>query len=155
MENRNKYMAEAIKLAKIAGLEGEVPVGAVIVRNGEIIATGKNCREHKNSVLGHAEIEAINSACAKLGTWRLDDCELYVTLEPCPMCAGAIINARIKKLVFGAFDTCMGACDSVTNMFSLGFGQKCEVWAGIEEKACSELMSQFFKSVRNSSQNNN
>ncbi len=148
MEITNKFMAEALRLANEAGLAGEVPVGAVIVKDGNIIATGKNCREQKNNVLGHAEIEAINNACAVLGTWRLDDCELYVTLEPCPMCAGAIINARIKKLVYGAFDPCMGACDSVTNMFSLNFGQKTEVWAGIEEAKCSLLLSQFFKNVR-------
>ncbi len=150
MGNMNIFMLEALRLAKDAGLEGEVPVGAVIVKDGKIIARGKNCREQKSSVLGHAEIEAINAACQQLGTWRLDGCELYVTLEPCPMCAGAIINARISKLVYGAFDPVMGACDSVTNMFSQNFGQSTEVWAGIEEQACSELLSEFFKKIRKS-----
>ncbi len=141
-------MSEALRLAKEAASEGEIPVGAVIVKDGKIIAEGKNCREKQNSVLGHAEIVAIENACKKLGTWRLDGCELYVTLEPCPMCAGAIINARISKLVYGAFDPILGACDSVTNMFSCDFGQKTEVWAGIEEKPCAELLTQFFKKLR-------
>ncbi len=145
----NKYMKEALLLAEKAGQSGEIPVGAVIVKNGKIIATGVNRREEKHSALGHAEIEAIHNACENLGTWRLDGCELYVTLEPCPMCAGAIISSRISKLTYGAFDPSMGACDSKTNMFSCDFGQKCEVWAGIDEEPCSELLKTFFKSLRN------
>ncbi len=144
----NKYMQEALLLAKKAAEEGEVPVGAVVVKDGKIIATGRNRREQHKNVLGHAEIEAIDMACKKLGTWRLDGCEFYVTLEPCPMCAGAIINSRIGRLTFGAFDKTMGACDSVTNLFASDFGQKTEVWAGIEEQSCSELMTEFFKALR-------
>lgn len=144
----NRYIKEALLLAKKAGAMGEIPVGAVIVKDGEIIATGRNRRETDKNALGHAEIEAIDAACKALGTWRLDGCEMYVTLEPCPMCAGAIINSRISKLTYGAFDPVAGACDSVTNMFSLGFGQKTEVWAGIEENACAELLTGFFKDVR-------
>ena len=111
-----KFMQNALSLAKKAAAEGEVPVGAVIVKNGEIIAEGRNMREQKQNALSHAEIEAINNACKSLGSWRLDDCELYVTLEPCPMCAGAIINSRIKTLVFGAYDSKAGSIDSVVNL---------------------------------------
>lgn len=145
----NRYMEQAILLAKKAGAAGEVPVGAVIVKNGKIIATGQNRREREQNTLGHAEIEAINAACKKLGSWRLDGCELYVTLEPCPMCAGAIINSRISKVVFGAFDPRAGAVDSVANMFSMPFGASPEVWAGIDEQECSALLTDFFKNLRN------
>jgi tRNA(adenine34) deaminase len=141
-------MKEALLLAEKAGANGEIPVGAVIVKDGEIIATGRNRREENRSALGHAEIEAIHNACETLGSWRLDGCELYVTLEPCPMCAGAIISSRISKLTYGAFDPSMGACDSKTNMFSVPFGHKTEVWAGIDEKPCSEILTTFFKDLR-------
>ena len=144
----NEYMKQAIALAKEAAKRGDIPVGAVRVRNGEVIATGSNRREELKSALGHAEIEAIHNACQKLGTWRLSDCEIYVTLEPCPMCAGAIINSRIKKVVFGAFDKNGGACDSVCNLLSMPFSAKPEVWAGIMEEECKELLGDFFKSVR-------
>lgn len=143
-----KYMKQALLLAQKAGQTGEVPVGAVIVKNGEVIATGCNTRESQQNALGHAEIEAISEACRKTGSWRLDDCELYVTLEPCPMCAGAIINSRIKKVVFGAFDTKAGACDSVINLFSHNFNHKPEVWSGILENECKELLTNFFKKLR-------
>jgi tRNA(adenine34) deaminase len=145
-----KYIKDALALAKKAGAKGEIPVGAVIVKDGEIIATGQNRRETDNNALGHAEIEAINSACERLGRWRLDDCELYVTLEPCPMCAGAIINARIKKVVFGAFDKKAGSCsdDSVINLFNLPYNHRPEVWAGIGEKECSEVLTEFFENLR-------
>lgn len=145
----NKYMKEALLLAEKAGQMGEIPVGAVVVKDGEIIATGRNRREEMHSALGHAEIEAIHNASEALGTWRLDGCELYVTLEPCPMCAGAIISSRISKLTYGAFDPSMGACDSKTNMFSCNFGQKTEVWAGIDEEPCSKILTSFFKDLRN------
>ncbi len=137
-------------LAEKAGEMGEIPVGAVIVRNGEIIATGINRRETDKTALGHAELEAITNACKKLDRWRLDDCELYVTLEPCPMCAGAIINARIKKVVFGAFDRKMGSCsqESVIDLFSLPYNHRPEVWAGIMEKECSEILTRFFENLR-------
>ena len=145
-----KYMTEALLLAKKAGERGEIPVGAVIVRNGEIIATGMNRRETDKTALGHAEIEAIDSACRKLGRWRLDDCELYVTLEPCPMCAGAIINARLKKVIFGAFDKKMGSCsqESVIDLFNLPYNHRPEVWAGIMENQCSKVLTEFFENLR-------
>lgn len=143
-----KFMKEALLLAEEAGKEGEIPVGAVIVRNGEIIARGRNMRESKKNALSHAEIEAINSACNVLGNWRLNDCEMYVTLEPCPMCAGAIINARIKTLVFGAYDSKMGCIDSVTNLCNMPFGHKTEVYGGIMEDECLEILKKFFKSLR-------
>ena len=142
-----KYMEQAILLAKKAGAAGEVPVGAVIVKDGRIIAVGENRRERAKNALGHAEIEAIDKACRELGTWRLDGCELYVTLEPCPMCAGAIVNSRISKVVFGAFDPAAGAVDSVADTFSL-FRSGTEVWAGIEEERCKALLNDFFKDIR-------
>ncbi len=145
-----KYMNEALALAKKSGEIGEIPVGAVIVKDGEIIATGINRRETENNALGHAEIEAISNACKNLGQWRLDDCELYVTLEPCPMCAGAIINSRIKKIVFGAFDKKAGSCshESVIDLFSLPYNHRPEIWAGIMEKECSEVLTEFFENLR-------
>ena len=141
-------MMEAINLAKEAGKMGEVPVGAVIVKNGEIIARGKNEREAKQNALSHAEIEAINNACETLGSWRLEDCEMYVTLEPCPMCAGAIINSRIKTLIFGAFDSKMGSIDSVINLCDLPYNHKVEVYGGIMEDECLDLIKGFFKGLR-------
>lgn len=142
-----KYMEQAILLAQKAGAAGEVPVGAVIVKDGKVIAVGENRRERTKNALGHAEIEAIDKACRALGTWRLDGCELYVTLEPCPMCAGAIVNSRISKVVFGAFDPTAGAVDSVTDTVSL-FRPGTEVWAGIEEDRCKALLTGFFKNIR-------
>lgn len=144
----SKFMTEAIEEAKKAFAEGEVPVGAVIVKNGEIIARGHNMREQKKNALSHAEIEVINLACQKLNTWRLDDCELYVTLEPCPMCTGAIINARIKTVVFGAFDNAAGCMDSVINLCDYPLGNKPEIYAGICEDDCKEILQQFFKKLR-------
>lgn len=142
------FMKEAINLAKAAAAEGEVPVGAVIVKDGKIIARGKNEREKKQNALSHAEIEAINSACEALGSWRLDGCELYVTLEPCPMCTGAIINSRIKTLIFGAFDAKMGCVDSVINLCDYPFNHKVEVYGGIMEEECKQVLSDFFASLR-------
>lgn len=144
----SKFMYEALKEAKVAANEGEVPVGAVIVRNGEIISKAHNMREQKQNALSHAEIEAINIACEKLGSWRLDDCELYVTLEPCPMCTGAIINARIKTVVFGAFDKTAGCMDSVINLCDYPLGHKPEIYAGICEDECSEILKKFFNKLR-------
>ena len=141
-------MIEAISLAKEAGARGEVPVGAVIVKNGEIIACGKNEREAKQNALSHAEIEAINNACENTGSWRLEDCEMYVTLEPCPMCAGAIINSRIKTLIFGAYDSKMGSIDSVINLCDLPYNHKVEVYGGIMEDECLDLLKNFFKTLR-------
>ncbi|MBQ9965624.1 MAG: nucleoside deaminase [Clostridia bacterium] len=145
--NKN-YMKEALALAIKAGEEGEVPVGAVIVKDGEIIARGRNMREQKQNALSHAEIEAINSACKKLGSWRLDGCELYVTLEPCPMCTGAIINARIKTVIFGAYDLKAGSMDSVVNLCDYPYNHKVEVYGGIMEDECREVLANFFKNLR-------
>lgn len=141
-------MKTAIEQANIAYLNGEVPVGAVIVKNGEIIATGRNMREEKQNALSHAEIEAINNACKNLGTWRLDDCEMYVTLEPCPMCTGAIINSRIKTLIFGAYDLKSGSVDSVINLCDYPYNHKVEIYGGIMEDECLEILQRFFKKLR-------
>ena len=122
--------------------------GAVIVKNGKIIARGKNEREAKQNALSHAEIEAINNACKNTGSWRLEDCEMYVTLEPCPMCAGAIINSRIKTLIFGAYDSKMGSIDSVINLCDLPYNHKVEVYGGIMEDECLDLLKNFFKTLR-------
>ncbi len=142
------FMNEALRQAKIAGALGEVPVGAVIVKDGEIISVGYNCRETSKNALCHAEIEAINSACKTLGGWRLWQCELYVTLEPCPMCAGAIINSRIPKVIFGAFDKKAGSCGSVVNLFDLPYNHKPEIISGVLEKECSDILKDFFKNLR-------
>lgn len=141
-------MEEALRLAKEAFDEGEVPVGAVIVKNGEIVARGRNRREKGKNALFHAEIEAIDSACRTLGGWRLWECEMYVTLEPCPMCAGAIVNARIPKLYFGAYDKKNGCCGSAANILALenGFRPACE--GGVMEQECSQILSAFFKRLR-------
>ena len=143
-----KFMNRALELAKISAGEGEVPVGAVIVLNGEIVGEGRNMREQKQSALSHAEIEAINCACEKIGSWRLDDCEMYVTLEPCPMCAGAIINARIKTLIYGAYDSKMGSIDSVVNLCDLPYNHKVEVYSGIMEDECLTVLKDFFENLR-------
>ncbi len=142
------FMYEALNEAKKALEKGEVPVGAVIVKDGEIIAKGRNMREEKQNALSHAEIEAINEACKKLNSWRLDGCEMYVTLEPCPMCAGAIINSRIKTLIFGAFDSKMGSIDSVVNLCDYPYNHKVEVYGGICEDECVKIMKDFFKNLR-------
>ena len=135
-----QYMKQALVLAEKAGALGEIPVGAVVVKDGEVIATGYNRRETDKTALGHAEIEAINKACEKLGRWRLDDCELYVTLEPCPMCAGAIINARLKKVVFGAFDPKGGAIESALKVNEVkGINHRFESISKVLEKICWKL----------------
>ena len=143
-----KFMTQALQYAQKAFDLGEVPVGAVIVKNGKIVGTGYNMRETKQNALSHAEIEAINNACKNLGTWRLDGCEMYVTLEPCPMCTGAIINARIKTVIFGAFDSKMGCMDSVINLCDYPFNHKPEIYAGICEDECKEILQKFFQKLR-------
>ena len=143
-----KFMQRAIELAKIAGNEGEVPVGAVIVKNGEIIGEGYNMREQKQNPLSHAEIEAINNAAKKIGSWRLEDCELYVTLEPCPMCTGAIINSRIKTVIFGAYDKNAGSMDSVINLCDYPYNHKVEIYGGICEDQSKEILQNFFQNLR-------
>lgn len=141
-------MLEAIELAKAAAECGEVPVGAVIVKDGKIIARGRNMREQKQNALSHAEVEAINNACKKLNSWRLQDCELYVTLEPCPMCTGAIINSRIKTVIFGAYDSKTGSMDSVINLCDYPYNHKPEIYGGICEDECLEILQNFFKKIR-------
>ncbi len=141
-------MKEAIKLAKKAGKEGEVPVGAVVVCDGKIAGRGRNRREGKKNALCHAELDAINKACKKLGGWRLHKCDLYVTLEPCPMCTGAIINARIKRLYYGASDPKAGSCGSVVNLFELPYNHKPEVYADVLKEPCAELLTSFFRRLR-------
>lgn len=142
------FMNLAIEQAKISASELEVPVGAVIVRNGEVISVGRNRREIGKNALAHAEIEAIDLACKKLGGWRLWECEMFVTLEPCPMCTGAIINSRIRRLVFGASDYKAGSCGSVVNLFNLPYNHKPEVVSGFMQEECSALLTEFFADLR-------
>lgn len=142
------FMDAAIELAKEAAAEGEVPVGCVIVRKGEIVGRGRNRRETEKTALGHGEIEAIQDACSRLEGWRLWECTLYVTLEPCPMCAGAIINARIPRVVYGAADAKSGACGSVCDLFSMKFNHHPVVETGVREAECSALLEQFFQNLR-------
>lgn len=144
-----KYMILAIDEAKKAAAEGEVPIGAVIVKNGEILSVAHNECEQKKDSTAHAEILAIRRAAGKIGDFRLTDAELYVTLEPCPMCAGAIANARIKEVVFGAADPIKGALGSVLNLYSYDLPNKPEVYGGISEKECLSLLQEFFKKRRN------
>jgi len=145
----NPYMAEAINEAKKALELDEVPVGAVIVRNGEIISRAYNLRETSRQATAHAELLAIQKACSHLNSWRLDNCDLYVTLEPCPMCAGAIINARIKSVYFGAYDPKGGACGSVADLFRKGnFNHAPIVYSGIMEEECETLLKEFFSKLR-------
>ena len=144
-----EMMLKALELAKKAYEMGETPVGAVVVdKDGNIIGEGYNRRECDNSPTAHAEILAIEAAAKYLGSWRLTDCTLYVTLEPCPMCAGAIINSRLKRLVYGAFDDKGGACASVVNLFELPFNHKPLVRSRILEKECGELLTIFFEDLR-------
>lgn len=147
--NKDEYfMRLALEEAQKSYNEAEVPIGAVITLNNEVIATGRNQRETKKSALWHAEIEAISKACTALGAWRLNQCVIYVTLEPCPMCAGAIINSRIARLVFGAYDQKAGSCGSIINLFDLPYNHKPEVLGGILNDECSTLLSNFFKELR-------
>ena len=143
-----QFMAQALELAKEAGAEGEVPVGCVIVRQGQVVGRGRNRRETAKTALGHAEIEAIADACRNLGGWRLWDCTLYVTLEPCPMCAGAIINARIPRVVFGASDDKCGACGSVCNLFEMEFNHHPTVEKGLCQEEAAALLKEFFADLR-------
>lgn len=144
----SRFMAEALALAKEAAAEGEVPVGCVITLGDKIVGRGRNRRETGKSALAHAEIEAINEACRTLGGWRLWECTLYVTLEPCPMCAGAIINARIPRVVYGASDAKCGACGSVCNLFSMAFNHHPQVETGVLETECARLLTEFFQNLR-------
>lgn len=152
MDRDERYMNEALSLAQKAVDRGEVPVGAVVVRGSEIIGKGYNKRETEKNSLAHAEIEAINEACAFIGGWRLSECELYVTLEPCPMCAGAIINSRIKRVVYGARDAKAGAFGSVINLNSYPLNHKTELCVGVCGCECADMLSDFFKVLREKSQ---
>ena len=142
------FMNEALNLARQAAEEGEVPVGAVVVLGDEIVGRGRNRREKNKNALAHAELEAINEACEKLGGWRLWQCDMYVTLEPCPMCTGAIINSRIKRLVYGASDYKAGSCSSVVNLFDLPYNHKPETISGFMQEECSQILTDFFKELR-------
>ena len=156
MDNTEKFMRETIRHAKKAETIDETPVGAVIVRDGRIIARGYNKRETKNNALCHAEIIAIDKACRKLGSWRLTGCELYVTLEPCPMCSGAIINSRIEKVFFGAYDKKAGCCGSAADLFKKGvFNHLPEITGGILKEECAELLTEFFRRLREKRKNKN
>lgn len=143
------FMDAALAQARIASEEGEVPVGAVIVRRGEIIASGRNRRETGKNALYHAELEAIDNACKTLGGWRLPGCTLYVTLEPCPMCAGAIVNARVERVVFGAYDKKAGSVRSLVRLFDLPYNHRPEVTGGYMADECAALLSEFFRGLRN------
>ena len=149
MDNDYTFMYHALELAKEAASELEVPVGAIITYENKIIACGRNRRETLKNPLAHAEIEAINDASKKLGTWRLSGCNIYVTLEPCPMCAGAIINSRIDRLIYGADDSKSGSCNSVINLFELPYNHKPKITHGVLKDECSEILSNFFKCLRN------
>ena len=146
----DEYMKRALELAREAYDEGEVPVGAVVVKKttGEIVGEGRNRRETKKNALAHAEIEAIDMACRTLGGWRLPECALYVTLEPCPMCCGAIINSRIDNVYFGAYDYKSGSAVSVQKMFDMPYNYRPEVTGGVMEEECSAILSEFFKELR-------
>lgn len=144
------FMSKALELAGLAAEQGEVPVGALVVKKstGEIVGSGYNRRESDKSPLAHAEIVAINQASKNLGGWRLVDCQLFVTLEPCPMCTGAIINSRIERVVFGAFDSKAGSCGSVVNLFDYPYNHKPELVSGVMSDECSEILSDFFRNLR-------
>ena len=142
------YMQQALLLAREAAEAGEVPVGCVIVHNGQIIGRGRNRREEKQAPSSPAEMEAIAEANRALNSWRLEDCELYVTLEPCPMCAGAILNARIKRVWYGARDEAMGACGGVTNLFMESFPNRPALVGGILAEDCRAVLSDFFSRLR-------
>ena len=150
MNDNEYYMSIALQLANEAAADGEAPVGCVVVDEyGCIIGRGRNRRERLKTALAHAELEAIDDACNTLGDWRLPGCSLYVTLEPCPMCAGAVIMSRISKVFYGAKDELTGSCGSVINLFMESYGQSIEIVGGILEDKCGEILTDFFKKLRN------
>lgn len=144
-----QFMEAALELAKEAAADGEVPVGCVIVRDGEIVGRGRNRREEKKATASHAEMEAISEANQHLGSWRLDDCDLYVTLEPCPMCAGAILNARVPRVWYGARDEAFGACGGVMNLYMENFPNRPALVGGILAEECRSVLADFFAGLRN------
>ena len=145
---REAYMERALELAREAAEHGEVPVGCVVVKDGCIIGQGRNQREEKQDVRSHAEMEAMAEACKTLGSWRLEGCDLYVTLEPCPMCAGAIINARVGRVFYGARDEAMGACGGVLNLFMEDFPYKPQLFGNILGEESRTLLGEFFRKMR-------
>ncbi len=148
--NHEYFMERALELARLAASEGEVPVGAVVVKNdtGEIVGEGRNLRESAKNALAHAELIAIDASCKRLGGWRLPNCSIYVTLEPCPMCCGAIINARIDNVIFGASDFKSGSAESVQRMFDLPYNYKPTLTSGVMQEQCAAVLSDFFAELR-------
>lgn len=145
---RKEFMLRALALAEEAAAAGEVPVGAVVVKEGQIIGEGRNRREAGKNALAHAELEAISQACKALGTWRLTGCELYVTLEPCPMCTGAVINAHIDRVVYGADDERAGCCGTAADLFTLPYSHRPDLYRGFYEFESKALLQAFFKKLR-------
>ena len=145
---QEKYMREALLLAREAAAHGEVPVGCVIVKDGRIVGRGRNRREEKQALCSHAEMEAIAGANEALGTWRLEDCDIYVTLEPCPMCAGAIMGGRARRVYYGARDEAMGACGGVLNLYMENFPNRPQLVGGILADECKQILSDFFNRLR-------
>lgn len=148
LNDDENFMMMALSEAMVGASLGEIPVGAVIVKDGEVVASAHNLRENGGGATAHAEIVAINEACERLGTWRLSGCELYVTLEPCPMCAGAIINSRLDRVIFGAKDPRMGALGSLVNLNDYPLGHKVEIKSGVLAEESLELLRDFFKDMR-------
>ncbi len=148
MERDAYFIGLALEQAAIAASLGEVPVGAIVCKGDDVISSAYNRRESDKNALAHAELLAIDAACKKLGGWRLFECDLYVTLEPCPMCAGAIVNSRVKKVVFGAFDPKAGCFGSLADFCAIPFNHKPEVIAGVRKDECSALLKEFFASLR-------
>ena len=147
MTQEVRYLARALALAKEAGEQGDIPVGCVVVQDGTVIGTGRNCREARGDATAHAEVEAIRAACAALGSWRLEGCDLYVTLEPCPMCAGAMVNARIRRVWYGAQNPKAGCCGSVLALFQERFNHRPQVYGGVLEAECAALLRRFFAAL--------
>ena len=142
------FMNEALRLAREAAADGDVPVGCVVVKDGQIIGRGRNRREAGSDATAHAEMEAIREACARLGSWRLSGCALYVTLEPCPMCAGAVINARVEEVRYGAREEKSGCCGSVLNLFEERFNHHPRIYQGPLETECEAVLQEFFQNLR-------
>ncbi len=146
--SHEEYMRRAMELAAQAAAEGDVPVGCVIVKDGEIVGEGRNRREENGDATAHAELEAIRDACGRLGSWRLHGCTMYVTLEPCPMCAGGIINSRMETVRYGARDDKAGACGSVLNLFEERFNHKPRLYGRLLEEECAGQLQEFFEKLR-------
>lgn len=144
----SELMGLALEEARKAAALGEVPVGAVVARNGEVVAAAHNTRETEKNALHHAELLAIDAACKKLGGWRLHRCDLYVTLEPCPMCAGALINSRMKTVYYGAPDPKAGSCGSMINLFALPYNHQPALVSGVLEQECADILRNFFRELR-------